>query len=169
MGTVTALPRSRALTVEDLDRMPDDGHRYELIGGALVVTPAPSVRHQRAVWRLAGWSTTPVPLASNCSALPSTSSWPTTRRSSPTCWSHARWTSPSTALIDLSLKKARYEHAGVASYWVFDPDELLLRAWDLTGDGAYVDVADVADVSGAETWTSVLPYAVTVVPSRLVD
>jgi hypothetical protein len=42
MGTVTILPRSRPLTREDLDAMPDDGHRYELIDGALIVTPAPS-------------------------------------------------------------------------------------------------------------------------------
>ena len=46
MGTVTALPRGRALTREDLERMPDDGHRYELIDGTLVVTPAPSTRRR---------------------------------------------------------------------------------------------------------------------------
>jgi Uma2 family endonuclease len=47
MEAVTTLPRGRALTVADLDAMPDDGHRYELIDGALIVTPAPVVRHQR--------------------------------------------------------------------------------------------------------------------------
>lgn len=45
-GTVTTLPRGRAFTREDLESMPDDGHRYELIDGTLVVTPAPSYRHQ---------------------------------------------------------------------------------------------------------------------------
>lgn len=29
------------LTVADLEAMPDDGRRYELIGGAIVMTPAP--------------------------------------------------------------------------------------------------------------------------------
>jgi Uma2 family endonuclease len=34
------------LTVDDLDALPDDGNRYELIGGGLYVSRAPSVRHQ---------------------------------------------------------------------------------------------------------------------------
>ncbi len=40
------------LTRDDLDRMPDDGHRYELIDGNLVMTPAPSWAHQNAVANL---------------------------------------------------------------------------------------------------------------------
>jgi Uma2 family endonuclease len=53
MGSVTMLPQSRPLTRADLDAMPDDGHRYELIDGALIVTPAPSWRHQTVVLELA--------------------------------------------------------------------------------------------------------------------
>lgn len=51
MGAVTVLPHSRPLTRADLKRMPDDGHRYELIDGALLVTPAPRPRHQLALAR----------------------------------------------------------------------------------------------------------------------
>ena len=47
MATVTTLPRTRAFTERDLDAMPNDGHRYELIDGTLVVTPAPSLRPGR--------------------------------------------------------------------------------------------------------------------------
>jgi Uma2 family endonuclease len=52
METVTTLPRSRPLTRADLEQVPDDGHRYELLDGALVVTPAPVPRHQRVVANL---------------------------------------------------------------------------------------------------------------------
>ena len=48
-----ALPQSVPLTVEDLEAMPDDGHRYELVDGTLIVTPAPLALHQRAVLKLA--------------------------------------------------------------------------------------------------------------------
>ncbi len=39
-------------TVDDLEAMRDDGRRYELIGGAIVVTPSPGTPHQRASRRL---------------------------------------------------------------------------------------------------------------------
>ena len=39
-------------TWEDVLRMPDDGNRYEFIGGRLYVTPAPAIRHQRVSKRL---------------------------------------------------------------------------------------------------------------------
>lgn len=42
------IPGSRLLTVRDLERMPDDGHRYELIDGVLIVTPAPGFGTSRS-------------------------------------------------------------------------------------------------------------------------
>ena len=40
------------ITWQDVQQLPDDGHRHEAIGGELYVTPAPSFRHQRISQRL---------------------------------------------------------------------------------------------------------------------
>src|SRR5690349_12152092 len=40
------------LTYADYAALPDDGRRYELHEGELVVTPAPSTRHQRVIGNL---------------------------------------------------------------------------------------------------------------------
>ena len=40
------------LTVADLDCLPEDGNRYELIEGELFVSRAPSLIHQRVVYNL---------------------------------------------------------------------------------------------------------------------
>ena len=37
------------LTIADIDSMPEDGNRYELIEGELFVSRAPSLIHQRTV------------------------------------------------------------------------------------------------------------------------
>ena len=39
-------------TYGDLEDMPDDGYRREIIGGSLIVTPSPSGGHQRATGTL---------------------------------------------------------------------------------------------------------------------
>src|SRR5262249_49978012 len=43
----------KPFTVAELDRMPDDGHRYELLGGVLVVSPRPAPAHQVVAFTLA--------------------------------------------------------------------------------------------------------------------
>lgn len=137
--SVTTLPWGRSLTAEDLAAMPDDGHRYELIDGALIVTPSPSREHQLCAGKFYIDPLRPL-LA-------------------------VEVLSPSTRLIDLNTKKARYEEAGCASYWVIDPIGLRLIAWELV-DGAYQLVADVA---GGDEWTATLPFPVTLAPGSLLD
>ena len=44
----------RPFTVAELDRMPDDGRRYELLDGVLVVSPRPTTLHQVVAGRLYG-------------------------------------------------------------------------------------------------------------------
>jgi Uma2 family endonuclease len=180
MGPVTTLHRGRAFTRTDLESMPDDGRRYELIDGALLVTPAPSHRHQTAVVNLL------VALERVCPAhlqvlvspfdvalAPDSVLQPdllVARRVDFT--PHDLPVAPllavevlsrSTRRIDLTLKKARYEAAGCSSYWVVDPEEPSLTAWDLR-NGSYVEVAHaVAD----ESVTLRSPYPVSLTPARL--
>jgi Uma2 family endonuclease len=40
-------PATSAWTLAELDRLPDDGNKYELIDGELFVTPEPSPAHER--------------------------------------------------------------------------------------------------------------------------
>ena len=49
MGMAASIP---LITVEDLDSFPDDGNRYELLDGMLLVTPSPNQEHQVVATRL---------------------------------------------------------------------------------------------------------------------
>jgi len=46
MAMAALVPR---YTAEEVRRFPDDGLRYEVIRGELLVSPAPGTSHQRAV------------------------------------------------------------------------------------------------------------------------
>ncbi|MEV6417625.1 Uma2 family endonuclease [Kribbella sp. NPDC051718] len=171
---------SRPLTRDDLDRMPDDGHRYELIDGLLIMTPAPSIRHQDVVVNLL------VKLKSACPPDLKVLVAPTdvvisqdtvmqpdllvarredfTERDLPMAPLLAvEVLSPSTRRYDLMLKFSRLEAAGCASYWVIDPDTPELIGWELR-DGTY---AQVAKVTGEEIARFTVPFEVSVVPADL--
>lgn len=49
---MTTTPNRVRWTTADIDLFPDDGKRYEIIGGELIVTRAPSWSHQKIVGRL---------------------------------------------------------------------------------------------------------------------
>ncbi|ADB30877.1 protein of unknown function DUF820 [Kribbella flavida DSM 17836] len=172
---------SRPLTRDDLDRMPDDGHRYELIDGALLMTPAPSYRHQIAVGNLLYRLMQVCPPELRVLTAPfdvaisdDTVLQPDllvarrddfTERDLPKAPLLAvEVLSPSTRRIDTLLKFSRYEAAGCASFWIVDPDTPSLIVWEMQ-DGAY---AQVAKVSGDEPARLRAPYDVEVVPADLI-
>ena len=51
-GLASTLAHHGPYTRADLDTMPDDGRRHELLDGALIVTPPPADRHQAIVVNL---------------------------------------------------------------------------------------------------------------------
>jgi Uma2 family endonuclease len=125
------------LTRADLDRFPDDGRRYELIDGALLVSPMARPRHQRVVMRLAtelelwsrvnGGATYPgvnVDLDDRTHLEPDVA-W------APDEYSGDGWSidpptlvvevsSPSTRAFDRGIKRATYLAAGVVELWLVD-------------------------------------------------
>ena len=55
-----AYPPPGGWTTDDLDNLPDDGHRRELLDGVLIVSPSPTAAHQTIAMRLG------VALEENC-------------------------------------------------------------------------------------------------------
>jgi Uma2 family endonuclease len=169
-------------TIAELDRMPDDGRRYELLDGVLVVSPRPTTVHQVAAYRVAAalgaacpadWQVVPEPavvLSQQTEFDPDVVVSPLVDLGGakitrpPLLVVEIR--SPSTALFDLNAKKAAYQGFGVESYWIVLPDlgKPELIAFQLRR-GQY---EQVAQVSGDEVFAAVRPFPVEVVPSRLV-
>jgi Uma2 family endonuclease len=170
-------------TVDDLERMPDDGRRYELIDGMLIVSPAANMPHQRVATVLAHLLEDACPddlvvfgapvnvrfsfrsaLEPDVVVARAADSGGVRLTRAPLLV--AEVLSPDSVLRDLSLKKAFYERYGIASYWVVDPDldRPSLRAFDLDG-GFYTEVADV---TGSEKFSARKPFSVEIAPDRLV-
>ncbi|WP_166346997.1 Uma2 family endonuclease [Phytoactinopolyspora limicola] len=184
MTTMAVMPRATDdWTVDDLTQLPeDDGLRYELIDGTLIVSPAPNFTHQRVARRLTLLLEEACPPHLEVFFAPL--DWQPDRRNSlePDLLVVAKddlgdgpitaplrlaveVLSPSSRLRDTKLKYAKYAEGGVASYWIVDPAEPSLVAYDLH-DGQYVEVARGASHDAV---TLNRPYPVTVTPSSLVS
>lgn len=178
-----ALPLGVPLTVEDVWAIPEDGHRYELIEGVLIVTPAPGAAHQTCtawIWSLlahaAGAEHLVLVAPFDWVAGPQTLLQPdvlVARRADVATTGDKRLerppllvvevASPSTRMVDRGTKRLAFEAAGVPAYWLVDPDEPSLTVLRL-GDGGYVEEASVR---GDEEYLAAEPFAVTVVPNAL--
>lgn len=182
MSLMTTLRVPGPWLADDLATLPDDGHRYEIVDGVLLVNAAPAPRHQRVqllLWRLLDehspddlWVMTApldVVLAEDSVVEPDILVAPRaafTDKNLPVAPLLAvEVLSPSTAAVDRNLKLGRYQRAGIGSYWLVDPDELRLTAYELQ-DGEYVQIADVAE---DQTWTAIQPFPVSIRPADLLD
>lgn len=152
------------LTVADLEAMPDDGRRYELIGGAIVMTPAPGVDHQRVSRRLQrlledAWAEMEIFDAPIDLDLPeeqrvqpdlvAVERGRTGRRLSLPVVLVVEIVSPGSQTNDRVTKRATYAAAGIPAYWIVDHDGgtitcLVLEGADyrVVAEGATVTVDD---------------------------
>jgi len=130
--------------------LPEDGQRYEVVHGELLVTPAPTMPHQRVVTRLV------VALAPYCERLslgevltsPADVSWGEDVLVQPDVFVTARdeaglseWSSlrtldlvvevlsPSTAKQDRFQKRRLYQRQRVETLWIVDIDRALVEVW----------------------------------------
>ncbi len=135
---MSVMPVNNMLTRGELDALPDDGLRHELIDGVFVMSPAPDVGHQRmlgalyrALWQASQGSQLEVLVAPVDVVLGSSVVEPDIvvarseefgergLASAPALAVEIR--SQSTAWLDEGRKRSLYEEHGVANYWLVDP------------------------------------------------
>lgn len=137
-------------TAEMVRALPDDGRRYEVVYGELLVTPAPRLWHQELVGRLfvrlsryleahpvGHLLVSPADISWDEGTLVQPDLFVADHREVRTLdWSAVRTLkfvaevlSPSTSRHDRFTKRRRYQEAGVGIYWVLDPDRQLVEVW----------------------------------------
>ena len=157
-----AMPLSEPWTIEQLDRLPEDDNRYELLDGELLVTPPPSEAHEAIVARLNALIV-PFVVANNLGFVlhprsvvqvgdERTEPDLMVRAESPyTGWSNApipilvvEVLSRSTRQRDLGTKRRFYMKSGVAEYWIVDREQEVV---------IQVRGSEEQRISGVLTWS----------------
>jgi len=178
------LAEGRPFTVHDLEAMPDDGRRYEIIDGMLLVTPAPGWSHQEMSLELCTVLRQACPRSLRVLIAPFALRTAVTSEVQPdvlvaryddlteACLPVApllvvEALSRSTQLNDRNTKKAHYERLGVRSYWLLNPVQPGgLEVHELDEHGHY---QLIAKVTGDEVFSAQQPLPVEVCPARLLD
>lgn len=146
MGMALPVP---LFTIDMLDDFPDDGNRYELLEGMLLVTPAPSLTHQIVATRLATILTNALAESRKAhvvavgalqrgdntqlqpdilvfpAAFPPTANW----RKVQGWWLAVEVMSPSSRVYDRVVKRDAYLALGVEQYWVVDMRDQSIEVW----------------------------------------
>jgi Uma2 family endonuclease len=167
---VMAYPAAYA-SADAVRAMPDDGNRYEVVWGELLVSPSPRPAHQRVVLRIATL------LAAYCDTFgtvepmlsPADISWSEDTLVQPDVfvvpraeaargtWDAVRTLllvievlSPGTARHDRFTKRRLYQEQQVPTVWLVDLDAQLVEVWTPT---------DVRPTVVRETLTWMAPHA----------
>lgn len=157
-----ALDLARRWTRAEVLALPDDGNRYELVDGELLVSGTPRPAHQRAVQelnrilhpyvkehRLGMLMALPADLDLSSDQIVQPDLWvaavPAGRRIE--TWEEVgipflvvEVLSPSTARFDRVKKRMRYQRSGVATYWIVDLDARIVEVW--TPDAERPEIVD---------------------------
>ena len=140
-------------TVDQIRSFPEDGQRYELLDGFLLVTPAPANLHQIVTMNVAtalhqslvpscrAWVVScgeleigtrtllnPDILVYPAAYVPGTS-WKQIRE----WWLAVEVLSPSTRVYDRDFKRRAYLDLGVQEVWLIDPDIGTVEVWNEAG------------------------------------
>lgn len=138
-------------TPEMVRALPDDGNRYELIDGMLLVTPSPILLHQRAVnllWKaleqyvarhaLGEVLTSPADLELEPDTIvqPDVFVAPLVNGELPRRWTDVHGLllaveilSPGSRRHDRVTKRAFYARVGIPEYWIVDLDARTVERW----------------------------------------
>lgn len=182
MWPMVSATSASPFTYEDLQGMPDDGRRYELLDGALLVTPSLGTAHQVCTGALyvllrqhrrQGDIVLIGPFDYVISEVTVLVPDVIVARRADLGTANLQATpllvvevaSPSTRRIDPTAKRVAYEEAGVPAYWLVDPGVPSVIVLELV-EGRY---EEVAVVSGEESFTTSLPFPVPLAPARLLD
>ena len=172
----------RDLDLDDLYTTPDDGNRYEILDGAIVMSPPPGTAHQDVVASLLGLLREPARQL-GLKALPAPVAWrispgyvpePDVIVASNEVISSRAVEGPPVLVIevlspsgrgrDLFEKRRIYAQGGASWYWIVDPAEPSLLVLRLTAAG----YADEARVTGDDAYETHDPLAVRLVPADLI-
>ena len=171
----------RRYTIADLDDLPEDGRRFELADGWLLVSPMARRRHQAGCDGIGDALKAACPPHLSVFPLPINVDDPDATHFEPDVTVVRREfrliengdipllavevRSPSTAGRDAVLKFREYARLGIASYWLFDVDVPALRILELEGD----DYVERAYREGEQPVSVTLPFPLTLVPARLME
>lgn len=146
-----SMPQPRYFTTEDVRAMPDDGNRYEVVGGELLVTPAPRGHHQLVVTRLSAiiqpyllargleqflsvaadvsfderTLVQPDLFVADLAAFIRSGDWADIRK----IYLIAEIVSPSSGFADRITKRRAYQENRVGEYWVVDIEMRQVEVW----------------------------------------
>ncbi len=154
------IPEARRYSVAEVLDFPADGNRYEVVGGELLVTPAPTYGHQLLVSRLMSYLfeyLKPPGRRDSLYTSPADITWGLSPREAEdlvqpdvfivelaqatTTWRDVtrlalaiEILSPSNTRADRVVKRRTYQRHGVATYWVVDPVAQLVEVWHPADD-----------------------------------